>query len=120
MTTSEEHRHASQAGFAFAATEAIRSGDWDDFIGPLFVAITKRRELYNQKKSPSRAGLEDHQVWAWMNGPGRPHWEVRGTGLVLDELTEAMTKPISPEQLRHLEEAHSNSLPPPHCPGCRP
>jgi hypothetical protein len=25
-------------------------------------------------------GMEHHQVWVWMNGPGKPHYEIRGTG----------------------------------------
>lgn len=26
--------------------------------------------------------MADHQVWVWLNNPGR--WEIRGTGLVVD------------------------------------
>lgn len=73
---------------SFAAHQAIDAGQWDDFLTPLFVAIQRRRELYNHKKQPPRFGMASHQVWAWMNGPGAPHWEVRGTGAVLDPETE--------------------------------
>lgn len=34
---------------------------------------------------PERDGLEDHQHWVWLAGANPPHWEIFGTGLLLDE-----------------------------------
>jgi hypothetical protein len=34
----------------------------------------------NNRPSDNLPGMESHQVWVWMNGPGKPHWEIRGTG----------------------------------------
>lgn len=45
-------------------------------------------DIYDRRNPPSREGLESHQVWVWMNGPGQPHWEVRGTGVALDRATQ--------------------------------
>lgn len=41
-------------------------------------------DLLDQSTPPSRAGLEAHQVWAWMGGANPPHWEVRGTGAIVE------------------------------------
>lgn len=43
-------------------------------------------ELNAFDRYPSREGLEDHQVWVWMTGPGVARWEIRGTGVMIDEL----------------------------------
>lgn len=32
---------------------------------------------------PSRAGLQPHQLWVWLQGANPPHWELRGTGCVV-------------------------------------
>lgn len=77
---------AATASAAFAASEAIRAGEWDDHLQQLAWEVKKRQELYDRARPPRlTTPPEKHQVWAWMNGPGRPHWEIRGTGLVLDE-----------------------------------
>lgn len=38
---------------------------------------------------PEVAPAEEHQHWAWMNGPGPGHWRIVGTGALLDPETEA-------------------------------
>lgn len=40
---------------------------------------------HDMRLSPS----ESHQRWAWMGGAPTPHWEIVGTGLVLDDETLA-------------------------------
>lgn len=69
---------------AFAASEAIAAGEWDRHLHTIQVALTRRRqELEDPNHPPPRTTAmiaSGHQVWAWMNGPGKPHWEVRGTG----------------------------------------
>lgn len=52
-------------------------------VAESWVAAIDRR--YNPDQPPSRNGLERHQVWVWMNGPGHPHWEIRGTGALLED-----------------------------------
>jgi len=67
---------------AFAAVLAVEEGRLDEHLFGLWVAVNKRRALYDPRKPPPRpADMEDHQVWAWMNVPGR--WEIRGTGATL-------------------------------------
>jgi hypothetical protein len=70
------------AAQAFAAGEAVKSGDFDRYLVGLLTSIRQRLALIDHTRSPSRVGLESHQVWAWMNGPGTPHWEIRGTGAI--------------------------------------
>jgi hypothetical protein len=70
---------ASGSAQAFAATEAIRSGDWDAFLPSLRRAVYDRAQLLNPKEEPSRVGLAPHQAWVWMDHSGTPHWEVKGT-----------------------------------------
>jgi hypothetical protein len=42
--------------------------------------------LLDSRKPPWRPRtMESHQLWVWMNGPGAPHWEVRGTGVFMEE-----------------------------------
>lgn len=69
---------------SFAAVQHIEAGDWDRHLVQVAAAARWRLKLLDQNKQPPRTGLESHQVWAWMNGPGTPHWEVRGTGALLD------------------------------------
>lgn len=71
---------------AFAATEAIEAGEWDRHIGTLQGVLYRRlMVLQDRSKQPPRpASMEDHQVWAWMHGPGLGHWEIRSTGVVID------------------------------------
>lgn len=69
----------SHSAQAFAATESIRSGEWDAFLPSLRRAVFDRMQLLNPKEEPSRVGLAEHQVWVWMDHSGTPHWEVKGT-----------------------------------------
>jgi hypothetical protein len=72
---------------AFAAIESIRSGDWDAYRERLRRALTARqRELEDPDHVPAKTAemlASGHQVWAWMQGPGKPHWEIRGTGALI-------------------------------------
>jgi hypothetical protein len=72
---------------AFAATESITAGDWDDSLLALEIVIrARRRVLENMDEPPPKTRemlASGHQVWVGMNGPGKPHWEVRGTGCVI-------------------------------------
>lgn len=70
---------------AFAATEAIAAGEWDRHLLALWRAVRERRMLTDRSKPPTIPTPERHQVWVWMNGPGAPHWEIRGTGVIFDE-----------------------------------
>lgn len=73
---------------AFAANEAIRSGEFDSFLDELLRTVQARRELIDHSRKP-KTWLPPGQVWAWMNGPGTPHWEPRGTGVILPPELEA-------------------------------
>jgi hypothetical protein len=42
-------------------------------------------EFTDPDREPDHDGLEDHQVWVWMQGARPPRWEIRGTGAALDE-----------------------------------
>lgn len=42
-------------------------------------------DIYTHGKPPSREGLEKHQMWLWLAGAKPPHYEVRGTGAIIDE-----------------------------------
>jgi hypothetical protein len=73
---------AADDALAFAAVTALDEGRLDRHLFGLHVALQKRRALYDSRQPPPRtADMEDHQVWAWMNVPGR--WEIRGTGAML-------------------------------------
>jgi hypothetical protein len=76
----------------FAASEAIQSGELDDYLDQLLVVIQARRRLYDMTRSPARTPemVANGQVWAGMNGPGRPHWEVRGTGAMMSDPPESV------------------------------
>ena len=37
--------------------------------------------------------LPKGQVWVHMNGPGEPHWEIRGTGAILDVPRSSASRP---------------------------
>lgn len=49
------------------------------------VFICKQTDV-EADESPERTQemIDNGQVWVWMNGPGDPHWEMRGTGLIAD------------------------------------
>lgn len=72
---------------AFGTVEGIASGEWDRFLPKILIAVRDRqRVLENHEKIPPKTRsmiVSGHQVWVWMQGPGKPHWEIRGTGLVL-------------------------------------
>jgi hypothetical protein len=72
---------------AFAAAEAVRSGEWDDYLLALKQAIHDRERILQDEENvpPQTVTMQasGHQVWVWMQGPGKPHWEVRGTGAQL-------------------------------------
>jgi hypothetical protein len=78
---------AADNAAAFAATESIRAGDWDAALIPLLQVIQDRRRRLEDMSEPPPKTREmiasGHQVWVGMNGPGKPHWEVRGTGALL-------------------------------------
>lgn len=70
----------------FTMTEAVRSGEADDLLVSLNLTIADRLcALRDSTMSPPRT--EDMQlrgqVWVWIQGDTRPHWEVRATGVAL-------------------------------------
>lgn len=75
------------AAAAFAATEMIKAGEWDPYLDKLRIAVRDRQQVLEDGTQPPPKTISmlasGHQVWVWMNGPGKPHWEVRGTGLKL-------------------------------------
>lgn len=71
------------AALAFAYLMAVEDGEVDKTLQMVKAAILARQELINHDKPP-RKKLPQGQVWAWMNGPGTPHWEVRWTGAKWD------------------------------------
>jgi hypothetical protein len=65
----------------FAAAEAIRSGDWDDYLPGLILAIRNRQKVFSTYDFPPEttpAMQSVGQVWVWINPSG---WEIRGTGV---------------------------------------
>lgn len=84
------------------ALERIGEGEWDFFLAKLYEAVTQRIAMTNHAHPPNiplRSGL----VWAWMKGPGTPHWEKVGTGAVISDEASAEMNAI---KLRvRLEEA---------------
>lgn len=72
------------ASAAFAAAEAIEAGEWDAHLGQVSAALRRRRLALSDPRQPPPKTAEmeasGHQVWVWMNGPGKGHWEIRGTG----------------------------------------
>lgn len=40
--------------------------------------------MYMNPTHPPRIPLSAGLVWAWMNGPGTPHWAIVGTGVVVE------------------------------------
>lgn len=79
---------AADSAAAFAATEAILAGDWDRHLASLRMALFDRQRVLEDMSQPPPKTREmiasGHQVWVGMNGPGKPHWEVRGTGVLLN------------------------------------
>jgi hypothetical protein len=71
-----------QVALAFLVKEAIENGELDEFLERIRIACTIRERIYDQRKSPLRTNeMKDlGQHWVWMNGPGRGHWSVQGTG----------------------------------------
>lgn len=53
-------------------------------------------DLYNDRYSRPTEPLPPGQVWVWLGGAAVPHWEVRGTGVVLDpeEAREASARNV--------------------------
>jgi len=72
----------SAASASFAAHEAILAGEWDGYLDRIAMAIRRRRRMFDMT-SPPPEPLPAGQVWVAMNGPGPPHWEPRGTGVVI-------------------------------------
>lgn len=66
---------------AFAALQAIESGEWDRHLQTLGLAIRDREAIYDQKRVPRRV-LPPGQVWTWLNDPVN-RWEPRGTGVIM-------------------------------------
>ena len=71
----------STSAAAFAAHEAIRSGEWDEFLPGLNEVLKERmRMLAPPKVTPEMEA--SGQVWVWIKGWGSPGgWEIRGTGV---------------------------------------
>jgi hypothetical protein len=69
---------------AFAAAEAIRTGEWDEHLTTLEVLVKRRWDhiIHDHTTKPS-LWLPEGQVWVWMNEPVN-RWEPRGTGVVLE------------------------------------
>jgi hypothetical protein len=76
----------SHASAAFSATESISYGSWDPYLTQLRIALADRqRVLEDPEQAPPKTAemiASGHQTWVWMHGPGKPHWEIRGTGVV--------------------------------------
>jgi hypothetical protein len=60
--------------------QAIEAGECDRHLEQILTAAKARLELVDPTKPPRRQPPEPHQVWAWMSGPGAPHWQIVGTG----------------------------------------
>jgi hypothetical protein len=73
------------AASAFNASVEIEQGVLDRFLPQILIAIKDRqRVLEDHTKQPPKTQemlASGHQVWVWMQGPGKPHWEVRGPGV---------------------------------------
>jgi hypothetical protein len=71
------------APLGFAAVEAIREGALDRHLDTIDQAIQARRRVLRRSAAPGRTPemVDNHQHWVWINGPGEPHWEIRGTGV---------------------------------------
>lgn len=70
----------------FAMCEAIDVGDADDLLLSVRRSVLNRlRVLQNPDTPPAdtEAMIAQRQLWVWMYGPGKPHWEIRGTGALL-------------------------------------
>jgi len=37
------------------------------------------------QRPPDDELTESHQVWVWLAGANPPHWEIRGTGMVVPD-----------------------------------
>jgi hypothetical protein len=71
---------------AFAASEAVTSGEWDDHLVALFVATRARMRLLKPPRTTA-AMRAAGQVWVWLQPPGVPGaWEIRGTGVTSKDL----------------------------------
>lgn len=79
---STEARDQLATSLAFAITEGIESGALDLFLPVLALSIKQRVAMLDKSKPPTRTQemIDNAQVWAWMNGPNLPHWEIRGMG----------------------------------------
>lgn len=75
----------SQSAAAFAASEAIKGGEWDRFLAQIGSAVRERQMVLDHTRKPT-IPLPPGQVWAWMHGPGTPHWEPRGTGALVPDV----------------------------------
>jgi hypothetical protein len=102
MTATDSEDRAGQLAkiHAFGTVEAVKAGLLDDHLVTILQAVRDRLILTNQNREPSTI-LPPGQVWAWMwDEPAPPpslhgeeflqdtrtrgHWEVRGTGVIID------------------------------------
>lgn len=65
---------------AFAATEAIKAGEWDRHLAQIQMAVSDRLRVTDRTRTPN-IPLPPGQVWVWMNDPVN-EWQPRGTGVV--------------------------------------
>lgn len=77
----------SASAAAFAATEAIKAGEFDRHLHQIEDALRHRRMILDHRNKPS-IPLPKGQVWVWMNHPLN-RWEPRGTGVSI--ITEGST-----------------------------
>lgn len=68
----------------FSVLQAIEAGLLDDHLVQIGIGLSDRIALLRRSTPPPRTDkMRDlGQVWVWMNGPGKGHWEIRGTGFV--------------------------------------
>lgn len=44
-------------------------------------------DIYDRDNKPERTPemINGHQVWVWMGAGPHPHWEIRGTGVIMPD-----------------------------------
>lgn len=115
----------SQSASAFAATEAINEGLWDDHLGSLLLAVRHRLALISPNHKPEWPPPEGC-VWVWLDGEGGPQWRPKGLGVIIETIYLArcatcdMDVPFASEEARaEWVEAHG-SAPHPFAGGALP
>jgi hypothetical protein len=67
---------SSASSASFAATEAIRAGDWDLFLPALEDVVNTRIHATEPERTPDME--RQGQVWVWLRRVG---WTIKGTGV---------------------------------------